>query len=137
VQPPAKLVQLIWRRYYESGHPVIDTKHRALFDNANKVLSAVLEDRQTADVAAMMDAFIADIAQHFREEEAILAGVAYPAAAEHAAQHRALLDKAVALAARVRAGTLSPGELFEYLAHEVVARHILIADREFFHALSA
>ncbi|MEN9396233.1 MAG: hypothetical protein RLZ81_763 [Pseudomonadota bacterium] len=137
VQPPAKLVQLIWRRYYESGHPLIDTKHRALFDNANKVLSAVLEDRQTGDVAGMMDAFIADIAQHFREEEAVLAGVAYPAAAEHAAQHRALLGKAVALAARVRAGTLSPGDLFEYLAHEVVARHILIADREFFHALSA
>lgn len=134
-RPRLKLVQLIWRRDFESGNAVIDAQHQSLFNEANKLLSAVLDDRQAADVASMVEVFIADIAQHFQEEEAFLTRAAYPGVADHAALHRALLDKAGALAERVRAGTQSAGDLFEYLAHEVVARHILIADRACFAAL--
>lgn len=127
-----KLVQLIWRRDYESGNPVIDAQHQTLFSDANKLLSAVLGGRQTQEVAALVDGFIADIALHFQEEEVIITTAGYPGATEHAGLHRALVEKAFELAKHFRAGTLSLGELFEYLAHEVVARHILVADREFF-----
>lgn len=134
--PQVKLVQLIWRRGYESGNAVIDAQHQNLFSDANNLLSAVLGGRQTQEVAALVDGFIADIALHFQEEEAITETAGFPGAAEHADLHRALLEKAFALAQRFRAGTLSLGELFEYLAHEVVARHILGADREFFQYLA-
>ena len=137
---PVKLVQLIWRRAYESGNPVIDEQHQTLFSDANKLLSAAIGGRQTAEVAKRVDILIADIAQHFQEEEAIITKAGYPGAADHADHaglHRALLGKAVALAERFRHGTLSLGELFEYLAHELVARHILIADREFFSSLES
>lgn len=136
-RPCVELVQLIWRREYESGNAIIDAQHQSLFNEANQLLSAVLDDPQAAHVASMVDAFIADIAQHFQAEEAVLTQAAYSGVADHAALHRALLDKAGALAERVRAGTLSAGDLFEYLAHEVVARHILVADRACLHALTA
>lgn len=83
-----KLVQLIWRRNYESGNPVIDAQHQTLFSNANKLLSAVLGERPTQEVAALVDGFIADIELHFEEEEAIFTAAGYPGAAEHAALPR-------------------------------------------------
>ena len=130
-----KLVQLVWRRVYESGNPVIDAQHQTLFSDANGLLGALIDDSQTGQVAQLVDRFIADIAEHFAAEEAILVKVGYTGAADHAGLHRALLDQALELAARFHDGTLAPGALFEYLAHEVVARHILIVDREFFPAL--
>ncbi len=128
----AKLVQLIWRRDYESGNPVIDAQHQNLFHEANKLLSAVLGESQPQEVGTLVDGLIADITLHFEEEEALITAAGYPGANEHADLHRALIQKALKLANHFRAGTLSVGELFEYLAHEIVARHILIADREFF-----
>ena len=135
--PAAKLVQLVWRTAFESGNPVIDTQHRGLFRDVNKLLDAVLDEHQTDEVATLVEAFIADVVQHFREEEAIIAAAGYPDAANHANLHRSLIDKAATLAKHFRAGTLSLGELFEYLAHDVVARHMLIADHEFFPYLQA
>lgn len=134
---PVKLVQLIWRSAYESGHPLIDAQHRALFSDANKLLGAVLGGRQKAEVAKLVDGLIEDIAQHFHDEEAIFAQSGYAGAADHADLHQALMKKSVALAQHFHAGTLSLGELFEYLAHEVVARHILIEDRDYFSFLAS
>ena len=132
-----KLVQLIWRSAYESGHPVIDAQHRALFTEANKLLSAVLGGRQKAEVAKLVDGLIADIARHFLDEEAIIAQSGYAGAAHHAGLHRALMEKSATLADHFQAGTLSLGELFEFLAHEVVARHMLIEDRDYFSFLAS
>ncbi len=131
----ARLVQLIWRRAYESGNSLIDAQHRTLFSDANKMLSAALDGRPMTEMATLADVFIADIAQHFQDEEAIITKSAYAGASAHAVLHRTLLDKANALAERFRGGSLALGELFQYLAHEVVARHILIVDREFFPSL--
>ena len=47
------------------------------------------------------------------------------------------MDKAADVTNRFHAGTLAVGELFQFLAHDVVARHMLGADREFFPFLRA
>ncbi|MFZ4480743.1 MAG: diguanylate cyclase, partial [Rhodoferax sp.] len=132
---PAKLVQLVWRASYESGNPVIDGQHQTLFRDANRLLGAMLGESAAQDPAALADVFIADLARHFQDEEAIIAGAGYAGAADHAQLHRTLLDKATGLATRFRAGAVSLGELFECLAHDIVARHMLIVDREFFPCL--
>ena len=132
-----KLVQLVWRTAFESGNPVIDTQHRALFADANKLLGAMLEEQHKDVVAALVEAFIADVVQHFREDEAIITRAGFPGAAGHASLHQALIEKASTLASHFRAGNLSIGEMFEYLAHDVVARHMLIVDHEFFPYLRA
>ncbi|MEI7431691.1 MAG: diguanylate cyclase, partial [Betaproteobacteria bacterium] len=70
------------------------------------------------------------------DEEAIITAAGFPGVAEHAAIHRELVDNAVNLVGRFHAETLDLGELFQFLAHDVVARHMLGSDREFFSYLN-
>jgi diguanylate cyclase (GGDEF)-like protein/hemerythrin-like metal-binding protein len=134
---PAELVQLVWRSTYECGNQTIDAQHRELFHAANRLLSAVLNGLPSQDVTAMVDSFIAEVVQHFQDEEAIIAKAGYPGAPEHAVLHRALVEKAAGLVTCFRDGTLSLGELFKYLAQDVVSRHMLTADREYFSYLKS
>lgn len=134
---PVKLVKLIWRREYECGDSLIDAQHQALFSDANRLLSAVLQKRSGTEVAVLVEALVASIAQHFQDEEAVLRNIDYPGAAEHANLHRDLLEKSLQLSKHFRAGTLSIGGLFEFLAHEVVARHILQSDRAYFGSIQS
>jgi len=128
----ANFVQLVWHSAYESGQAVVDDQHRGLFRHANTLLAAILSGRPGDELAALIDALIGDVVRHFADEEAIFTQAGFPGAAAHAGIHRQLVDQAVILVGRFQAGTLSIGELFQFLAHDVVARHMLGADREFF-----
>lgn len=125
-------VKLIWKAQFESGNRVIDSQHRALFAAANELLSATLAGRSTAEVGTMIDTLMRDVVQHFQDEEAILGTAAYVGTAEHAALHRELVAQAATLVEHYRAGAIGLGELFEFLAHDLIARHMLNADRQFF-----
>ncbi|MFZ4481221.1 MAG: diguanylate cyclase [Rhodoferax sp.] len=128
----ANFVNLSWHSAYECGHAVIDEQHRGLFGDANNLLGAILSGRPKDEVSALVDRLIGDVVRHFQDEEAIFTAAGYPGATQHEAIHRKLVDCAANLANRFHAGTLAIGELFEFLAHDVVARHMLGADREFF-----
>ena len=128
----AQFVQLFWHKAYESGNTVIDGQHRALFGHANELFAALLSGRPPEEVAAPIDNLVRAVVQHFKDEETIITASGFPGSATHAAIHRELIDKAVVLVGRFHAGTLAIGELFQYLAHDVVTRHMLGADREFF-----
>lgn len=128
---PAGLVQLVWHPAYECGNVVLDGQHRALFGHANKLLAAILGERPADEVAVLVDALIGGVVQHFADEEALIAVTGFPDTAQHASMHRELAGRAADLASRLRAGTLDVGELFQFLAHDVVARHMLGADRDF------
>ncbi|MFZ2814283.1 MAG: diguanylate cyclase [Rhodoferax sp.] len=128
----ANFVRLSWHVAYECGNPVIDDGHRGLFADANQLLGAVLSARPKEEVATLVDKLVSDVLAHFKQEEAIISAAGYPGSAEHAAIHQTLVDKAVVLVRHFHAGTLAIGELFQFLAHDVVARHMLGADREFF-----
>ncbi len=133
----ANFVQLAWHTAYECGNSLIDEQHRGLFGDANKLLTAILSGRPTEEVAPLIDVLIRDVIQHFQDEEAIFTAASFPDAEQHAAIHHQLVDSALVLVGRFHAGTLAIGELFQFLAHDVVARHMLGADREFFPYLEA
>ena len=124
-----EFVQLAWRPAYECGNAIIDDEHRALFGHAADLLAAVLSEREEAAVAGLMDVLIRAVAQHFRNEEAILEEAGFPDAKAHAEIHRELLDRAAVL---VGAGPPGGGVLFQFLAEDLVAKHMLGADREYF-----
>lgn len=125
-------VQLSWRSAYESGSRTIDDQHRGLFDHANRLLNAMLSGHPRDEAAGLIDILIRDVVRHFQDEEAIFTAANYPDAAEHAAMHRQLVDRAADLVARFNAGILAIGDLFQFLAHDVVVRHMLGEDRKFF-----
>jgi diguanylate cyclase (GGDEF)-like protein/hemerythrin-like metal-binding protein len=124
-----EFVQLAWRAAYECGHVGIDDEHRALFRHAADLLAAVLSEREEADVAHLMNVLVRAVEQHFRNEEAILEEAGFPDAKAHAEIHRELLDRAAAM---IEAGPPGGGVLFEFLAEDLVAKHMLGADREYF-----
>lgn len=128
----AGFVQLAWRTAYECGQPVIDAQHRGLFDDANRLLVAIVEQRPADEVTALIDTLVDHVVQHFQDEEALIAEAGFPDTQEHATIHRTLLDKAADVTNRYQTGTLSVGDLFQFLVYELVARHMLGADREFF-----
>jgi diguanylate cyclase (GGDEF)-like protein/hemerythrin-like metal-binding protein len=131
-QVSSQFLQLAWRRSYDSGEALIDQQHRNLFHHTNQLLAALLSGRTPEQVATMADDLLNDIRRHFSDEEGIFSATGFPMAASHAALHRHLLGQAEQLLARFHTGETSLGELFQFLAHDVVARHILGADRQFF-----
>jgi diguanylate cyclase (GGDEF)-like protein/hemerythrin-like metal-binding protein/PAS domain S-box-containing protein len=128
----ANFVQLSWHSAYECGNPLIDSQHRALFEYANDLLAALLSGRPAEEVTALIDALMGAVVQHFKDEEALITAAGFPGWATHAAIHGELVDRAVVLVDLFHAGNLAIGELFQFLAHDVIARHMLGADREFF-----
>lgn len=135
-QGPAHFVRLVWHPAYECGNRVIDGQHQALFEHANKLITAILSGRSKEDLTALIDALIAAVVEHFKDEEAILHAANFPGAVEHAGIHRKLTHRAGELAGRFHDGTLAVGEVFQFLAHDVVARHMLQEDRKFFSCLA-
>ncbi len=130
-----QVVRLVWNDLYGSGDPCIDAQHRGLFDDANTVLAATVGGLPADEIAVLVDDFIARIATHFRDEEAIFRAAGYQDADGHARLHVALLERAMHLSHRHAEGRLAAGELFEFLMHTIVARHICHEDRKFFPCL--
>ena len=128
----ANFVRLIWHKSYECGNEVIDHEHQRLFNIANELLTAILSGRPAEDVKILVESLSHDIIKHFQDEEIILAKAGYPDITGHAAIHRKFLKETAALVDRFHADTLGIGELFNFLAQEVIAKHILGADREYF-----
>ena len=128
----ARFVHLIWHDAYASGNARIDAQHRSLFDHSNSLITAVIEGRPREEVAPLVQALIAESVAHFKSEEEILRAVAYPGAAEHVDLHLRLLDQAIGLARKYEKGKLGIGELFSFLAYDLVAQHMLADDRKFF-----
>ena len=117
---------------YECGNETIDGGHRQLFSNANDLLAAILSERSADDVKALVDRLLADVRQHFAEEEAVFVAAGFPDAAAHVALHRQLIAQSLRMGEDYSAGKQGLGEIFQFLAHDVVTKHLLGADRKFF-----
>ena len=127
-----RFAQLVWHSDYGCGDTAVDNQHRALFDVANELIAAMLAERPAEEMEAMIDTLVCDVVHHFKDEEEAICATDFPFAVEHAAIHRELERMSGVLLDSFRAGTLTIGVLFQFLAHELISRHILGADRLFF-----
>lgn len=128
-------LRLVWRENYACGDPQIDLEHRELFELANKLIDAALpgQMRQAgADSDAALLALMAHLSEHFAHEEELLEKRGYSRLEEHRQAHASLLRKAHELRTQAIAGTASFGSLVDFLATDVVARHLFTADRDYF-----
>lgn len=132
VSGSAGFIRLTWHPAYACGNQVIDEQHRALFTQINNILAVMLSGQSADQIGLLIDTLIRDIVRHFKDEEDIMANAGFPGAAGHAAVHQGLGDQAAQMRAHFHQGNLSPGDLFQFLAQDVVAKHMLGADREFF-----
>jgi len=124
-------LRLIWRESYACGQPDIDNEHRELFELANNLIAAANND--VAGIDAALVAMLNHLEQHFEHEEAILAARGYARLEEHRNSHASLLRKARELrSAAAASGSASFGALIDFLANDVVARHLFTADRDYY-----
>ena len=126
-------MHLSWQEAYECGEATIDDEHRELFTLANLLIDAALQG--SAQPGRFRDAFaqlIGHVEHHFADEEAILARHHYAELEQHKRAHSGLLRRAHRLMAQAEAGGATLGAVGEFLAQDVVARHLLAVDRAFF-----
>ena len=126
-------IQLVWQDAYACGEPTIDAQHRELFRLGNALLEASLRAKEDpAALMAALDACLAHVVRHFADEEGLLAQHGYRGLSGHQDAHRALLDRAAALRESARRGEADTGLLVDFLAQEVVLRHLLTSDRAYY-----
>jgi diguanylate cyclase (GGDEF)-like protein/hemerythrin-like metal-binding protein/PAS domain S-box-containing protein len=126
------LVRLIWKSSFCCGNELIDSQHQALFHLSNELLQAVLSARPAPEISTIMTRLLADVRQHFHDEELILESVGFPGLTQHVEEHTKLLAKGLELAQGFNASTLTVGDVFQFLACEVIMLNMLEADRDYF-----
>ncbi|GLH73514.1 diguanylate cyclase [Geothrix limicola] len=125
-------LKLVWSDTYHSGQARIDAEHEHLFRTANGLLDLILAGAPAAEVQAFARSLLSEVAQHFQDEEAILKETAFSGLPAHAEKHANLLAKGLELEQAYRSGALPVDSLFQFVAHDVIAQHMLKADKEFF-----
>ena len=96
---------------------------------------AALPDADVRDAFMVFPAALAllsHVQRHFADEEAILEELCYQDLPGHRHAHTGLVRRAGVLYDRVLSGEASLGSMVEFLAQDVVARHLIAVDRAFF-----
>ena len=133
----AGLVQLRWHASFESGNGALDSEHRDLFDDVNRLLAPLFSGACSAEIQPAIDALLEKLKRHFDDEEQLLQAAGYPELGAHAALHHTLTQRAEALVEGFRGHRVGARALFTFLAHDVVAEHIVREDRKYFPHLAA
>jgi diguanylate cyclase (GGDEF)-like protein/hemerythrin-like metal-binding protein len=129
----AAVVSLTWLEAYECGEPTIDREHRELFKLGNVLIAAsTAKDANLDSIKSALDRLLAHVVHHFADEEALLAQHGYERLASHKQAHARLLARAQELKASAEAGKATLGDIVNFLANDVVARHLFMADRDFY-----
>ena len=125
-------VQLVWNDSFCSGNPLIDAQHQSLFQIANELFDSILSGCPPAEISPVIGRLLADVTQHFQDEQMILEKIAFPGLKKHLEEHDRLVARGVELSEQFEASALSVGALFQFLAYDVVKIHMLGADQEYF-----
>jgi diguanylate cyclase (GGDEF)-like protein/hemerythrin-like metal-binding protein len=130
--PSSQLLEIVWEESYACGHPSIDTQHRKLFTLTNSLIGAISSAQPASEISMRLRRLMAHTAQHFHDEEALLARVDYPDLSAHAAEHHRLLEKASRFEADVEAKKADISQFVGFLILDLVQGHLLIEDRNYF-----
>ena len=129
-------VHLRWHAAFESGNPVLDQEHEALFVMVNSLLdTVVLRRQQPLAFEAAFETLITHVVAHFTHEESILLANGFDNLTVHAQQHQVLVARARALHQQLQAASdenQAEAQLIKFLVSVLVAGHLLQTDREFF-----
>jgi hemerythrin-like metal-binding protein len=127
-----KLVQFSWYRAFECGNAEIDREHRHLVELANDLLNGIIAGKPAGHLSAIVEQLMQASRSHFEDEEAVLRALGYAHLEQHARLHRSLLNKATKVVAEFTSGKTEIGAVFQFLAEDLIVKHMLGADREFF-----
>jgi len=126
-------LRLEWLEGYECGNATVDEEHREIFSLANVLIDESLsEPFGPESFKSALAALLDHVESHFADEEAILKEYCYAQFDEHRRSHAGLLLRARRFQKLAGSGEFKMGSVVEFLAQELVARHLRIVDRGFF-----
>jgi hemerythrin len=128
------LEAIVWSEKFSVGVPVLDEEHRALIKCFNGFLAAA-RSADRAGLSEWMERLGEATAAHFSSEESLMAGVDYPDAALHRAEHQAVLDEYVSLIDDWRYKRVS-AELLCRFMYRWLLRHMVELDMPLGRALA-
>ncbi|MBF0355117.1 MAG: hemerythrin family protein [Alphaproteobacteria bacterium] len=85
------MVDLVWRKWFEIGHEVIDFEHKIFFSQIHKLQCLVKESHHKDEIRRVMEEIIKYADFHFTSEENIMIDAAYPGLEAHKSIHRNLM----------------------------------------------
>jgi diguanylate cyclase (GGDEF)-like protein/hemerythrin-like metal-binding protein len=126
-------LRLVWQEGYECGNKTIDSEHRELFDLANALIDASLATPfEPAAFKSALATLLNQVQRHFADEEEILKLYCYAQLDEHRRSHASLLERARRFQKIAETDEFNMSDMIEFLAQDVIARHMRIVDRGFF-----
>jgi hemerythrin-like metal-binding protein len=118
-----------WDRSLATGSPKIDAQHKRLFIMLSELHDAIVDGND----AELLDGVIAGLqsyaAEHFREEEALMAEVEYPLTRSHMAIHEHLERQTDEMAEKYRSGEYTISISLAMFMRDWLIEHIGEHDR--------
>lgn len=125
------MIRIDWDERLDINLPQIDTQHRKLIELANGLLQAMINGMGQDVLADLADELTEYTDYHFRDEEAFMEKIGYPALEEHKEAHRKLTDDVMNFRARILLEEeVSPNVALDFLNGWIVT-HIQEADTKF------
>ena len=125
------VIRLVWNEAFAFGIPVLDNEHRTLFDLSNAAIHAIESQQPDEIILAALKRLVDELAEHCGNEEKEMTDDGYPGHEQHSAEHRQLLAQATQMLNNWRSGEFALGNLVNFMAREVIARHIMTTDRTY------
>lgn len=97
------LWQYRWSDDFALGDAVVDAQHRAFFEEAAALRSALASDEPKDEIVAYCAIFIANLRAHFADEERLMDRIGFPALSIHRQEHERLLERTEEVVAEIHA----------------------------------
>lgn len=98
---------LNWSDKLSVGVKSLDDQHIVLVQTLNELHAAMMKGQARVVTGPLLQKLVAYTRDHFATEEAAMAGVAYPALAQHRAQHRDLTKQVEDYVTRFEKGDIT------------------------------
>ncbi len=125
-------LKLSWKDAYSSGHHRIDAQHVSLFDLANQILTAVVQEKDKRTIDPLLDELTKLIREHFAYEEKLMRANRCPDLGKHIKVHKQLSNRLKRLIQRYRDGGLVSFILVQFISRELISNHLVRMDQEYF-----
>ena len=94
-----------------------------------------MSDAVTSELTLIIARLLADVDQHFHDEQEIMGAGSFPGTAQHTEEHTKLLSDGTELFRKFEESILSADELNQILVYDVILTHMLGADHVYFQFL--
>jgi hemerythrin len=120
-----------WTEDLSLGIDIIDTQHKAIIQQINRLVEALEADRSRDEVRGVVN-FLEDyIFQHFAQEEGIMKEYQYPEFARHRELHADFVRNFAVLRSHLLVSEITPALMinFKHAVEEWIEDHLLKDDK--------